>query len=118
MRFILVVALAASPPTYALAASQPLYYEATTTTFGCTSIEAVSKLQAVRIDQKIFQTALLEQQTYGECVAILKGTLVQGEIETTDKSILRVNGWIDPPGYEAPLDDFEIKAADGGKSSG
>ena len=107
--FILVVALAASQATY---------YEAKATTFGCTSVEAVSKLQAVRSDQRAFQTALLEQQIYGECVAIVKGTLVEGQIETTDKSILRVNGQVDPPGYEAPLDDFEIKAIDANKSSG
>ena len=54
--------------------------------------------------------ALLEKQIYGECVTILQGTLVEGSIEITDKSILRVNGQVEPPGYEAPRDDFEIKA--------
>jgi hypothetical protein len=54
--------------------------------------------------------ALLGKQMYGECVTILKGTLVEGSIETSNKSILRVNQWIEPPGYEAPLDDFEIKS--------
>jgi len=47
---------------------------------------------------------------YGECVTILKGTLVQGSVEAADKSILRVNQQVEPPGYEAPRDDFEIKA--------
>jgi hypothetical protein len=94
----------------ALAVSQTTYYEAKTTTFGCTSIEAVSQLQRVRPDQKAFQTALFEQQTYGECAAILKGTVVEGAVERTDSSILRVNPEVAPPGYEAPLDDFEIKA--------
>ena len=73
-----------------LAASQTTYYEAKVTTFGCTSIDLVSQLQKVRSDAKAFQAALMEKQTYGECVAILKGTLVQGSIEATDDSILRV----------------------------
>ena len=55
----------------------------------------------------------MEKQIYGECVAILKGTLVQGSIGAADYSILRVNQEIDPPGYEAPLGDFETKAMDG-----
>ena len=97
----------------ALVASQMTYYEAKVTTFGCTSIEDVSELQKVRSDQKAFQMALLEKQIYGECVAILKGTVVEGSIEATDTSILRVTRRADPPGYEAPLDDFEIKATEG-----
>jgi hypothetical protein len=94
----------------ALVASQTTYYEAKVTTFGCTSIDAVSQLQKVRSDEKAFQAALAEQQIYGQCVTVLKGTLVQGSIEAADNSILRVNGEVQPPGYEAPLDDFEIKA--------
>jgi hypothetical protein len=97
----------------ALVASQTTYYEAKVTTFGCTSIDAVSQLQKVRSDQSAFQAALTEKQIYGECVAILKGTLVQGSIEAADSSILRVNMEVDPPGYEAPLTDFELKAEDG-----
>jgi hypothetical protein len=97
----------------ALAASQMTYFEAKVTTFGCTSIDVVSQLQKVRSDQKAFQAALMEKQMYGECVTILKGTLVQGEVETTDKTILRVNGQVEPPGYEAPRADFEIKATAG-----
>jgi hypothetical protein len=53
---------------------------------------------------------LVEKQVHGECVVIMKGTEVEGSIESTDKSILRVNEQAEPPGYEAPLDDFEIKA--------
>jgi hypothetical protein len=98
--------------TIALIASQTTYYEAKVTTFGCTSIDAVSQLQKVRSDKNAFQAALVEKQIYGECVAILKGTLVQGSIEATDDSILRVNQEIDPPWYEAPLGDFETKAID------
>jgi hypothetical protein len=97
----------------AIVASQTTYYEAKVTTFGCTSIDAVSQLQKVRSDQKAFQAALAEQQIYGQCVAILRGTVVEGSIEAADNSILRVNGEVQPPGYEAPLDDFEIKATGG-----
>jgi hypothetical protein len=48
-----------------------------------------------------------------ECVTILKGTLVEGSIEASDKSILRVNEQIEQPGYEAPLDDFRTQASRG-----
>jgi hypothetical protein len=94
-----------------LVTSQVTYYEAKVTTFGCTSITEVQRLRGLRSDQKAFQMALLEQQMYGHCVTILKGTLVQGVIEANDKSILRVNQQIEPPGYEAPFDDFELKTA-------
>jgi hypothetical protein len=93
-----------------LVASQMTYYEAKVTTFGCTSIEEVHRLQSLRSDQKAIQMALLEKQMYGECVTILKGTLVTGVIGATDSSILNVNRHLEPPGYEAPRDDFEIKA--------
>ena len=96
-----------------LVASQTTYYEAKVTSFGCTSIDAVSQLQSVRSDQKAYQMALIEKQMYGECVTILQGTLVQGSVEAADKSILRVNQQVEPPGYEAPRDDFEIKAFGG-----
>ena len=71
----------------AIVASQTTYYEAKVTTFGCTSIDAVSQLQKVRSDQKAFQAALAEQQIYGQCVAILQGTVVEGSIETTDAHV-------------------------------
>ncbi len=102
----------------ALLASQTTYYEAKIPTFGCTSMEEVARLQSLRSDQKAFQLALAERQIYGECVAILKGTTVQGSIESSDKSVLRVNQQIEPPGYEAPLEDFEIKAIKGKGQSG
>ena len=69
MGFILAVALVASQTTY---------YEAKVTSFGCTSIDAVSQLQKVRSDQKAFQMALMEKQMYGECVTILEGTAGAG----------------------------------------
>ena len=96
-----------------LVASQMTYYEAKVMSFGCTSMQEVHRLQSIRSDQKAVQMALLEKQIYGECVTILKGTVVEGSIETNDKSVLRANGQVEPPGYEAPRDDFEIKAAEG-----
>ena len=56
-----------------LVASQTTYYEAKVTSFGCTSIEDVSRLQSVRSDQNAFQAAMVEKQMYGECVTILTG---------------------------------------------
>jgi hypothetical protein len=101
-----------------LVASPTTYYVAKVDSFGCTSIEAVSQLQKVRSEQKAFQAALVEKQMSGECVAILQGTQVEGSIEASHRSILRVNAQVEPPGYEAPLDDFELKAADGKQSPG
>lgn len=95
-----------------LAASEITYYEAKVTSFGCTSIEAVSELKKTRADEKAFEAALMDKQVNGECVAILKGTQVQGSLEATDNSILGVNKQIEPPGYEAPLEDFEPKTTD------
>jgi hypothetical protein len=93
-----------------VAAAQLTYYEAKVASFGCFSIKEIHRLQSIRSDQNAFQMALIRKQVDGECVAILKGTTVEGSIESTDKSILRVNKQVDPPGYEAPLDDFEVKA--------
>lgn len=103
MKTILIVALVAFHTTY---------YQAKVSTFGCTSIDAVAQLQKVRSDEKALSAALMEKQSIGECVAILKGTQVQGSNEADDNSILRVNQEIDPPGYEAPRDDFETKTVD------
>jgi hypothetical protein len=98
-----------------IATGQMTYYEAKVSTFGCYSIEEVQQLQSIRSDRIAFQKALLESQIYGQCVTILKGTVVEGSIETTNMSILRVNMHVDPPGYEAPLDDFKRRTADGTK---
>lgn len=96
----------------ALVASQITYYDAKVTSFGCSSIEAVAQLKKVRSDESAFQAALMEKQANGECVVILKGTQVQGSVEAADNSILRVNDQIEPPGYEAPAEDFETKTTD------
>jgi hypothetical protein len=57
----------------ALVASQTAYYVAKVTTFGCTSIDAVSQLQKVRSDGKAFQAAFMEKQTYGRMRFDLEG---------------------------------------------
>jgi hypothetical protein len=98
-----------------VAAALPSFYQAKVTSFGCFSIEEVHQLEGLRSDPKAFQMALIKKQVDGQCVMILKGTTVEGWVESTDKSILRVNKRVDPPGYEAPLDDFTLKAAEGRK---
>lgn len=93
-----------------IVASQLSYYEAKVTTFGCNSIDEVHHLQSMRSDRKAFQMAMIAKQFDGQCVTILKGTVVEGSPEDSDSAILRVNRQSDPPGYKAPFDDFEIKA--------
>jgi hypothetical protein len=105
---LFAVLLASSQPVHDVKAS-PTIYEAKVKTYGCNSVETVSRLQGVRGDQKAFQMALYEQIFHGQCIEITKETPVEGAIEPGDKSILRVNGEVDPPGYMAPLVDFEIK---------
>ena len=114
MKAILAVALTASLITnaVALAESKITYYEAKVTSFGCSSIEAVSELKKVRSDEVAFEAALTDKKSNGDCVVILKGTQVQGSPEAADSSILRVNDQIEPPGYEAPAEDFGAKASD------
>jgi DNA-binding transcriptional LysR family regulator len=53
----------------------------------------------------------------GDMIAVPFGAeqrfVVVGSPAYFDDSILRVNKEIDPPGYDAPLGDFETKAMDG-----
>jgi len=100
--------------TILVAASQMLY-EAKVTTFGCGSIEEVSDLQRIRADEKAFRTELYEQIFYGQCVEIEKGKLVEGSIVAANSTMLLVDREILPPGYVAPLDDFETKPGGGTK---
>jgi hypothetical protein len=98
-----------------LIASQVLYV-ASTATFGCTSIDETARLQKMRAAKKDFKTELMEQTFEGQCVAITKGKVVEGAIEATDSSILRVDRKIEPPGFLAPLHDFhELKRPSQGK---
>jgi hypothetical protein len=87
-------------------ASQVLYV-ANTSTFGCTSIEEMSRLRHLRATKPAFQKELVEQIFEGQCVEITKGKLVEGAIEPGDASALRVDREIQPPGYVAPLNDFQ-----------
>jgi hypothetical protein len=107
----------ASPLLVVLAAATvpPTYYEANVSSFACTSIAEVHRLQGLRADTKAFQMALIEKQVHGECFAILKGTVVEGEVESSDAAILRVNRNVEPPGFEAPLKDFQLQPAAAGK---
>jgi hypothetical protein len=98
--------------TILVAASQ-LTYEAKNTTFGCYSVKDVADLQSVRSDENAFQMALIQKAAYGDCVEIPQGTVVEGSIEPTDTSKLVVLIEKAPPPFEAPLEDFELKAADG-----
>ena len=96
-------------------ASQVLYV-ANTSTFGCTSIEEVARLQHLRATRPAFQKELLEQIFEGQCVEITKGKVIEGAIEPGDASALRVDREIQPPGYVAPLRDFQkLKAPSGSR---
>jgi heme A synthase len=98
-----------------LATSQVLYV-ANTTTFGCSSIQEIAKLQLIRTVTKAFQAELYEQIFEGQCVEIPKGKLVEGSIEPGDSSMLLVDRRIEPPGFVAPLHDFhKLKEPSGGK---
>ncbi len=93
-----------------LIASQS-FFEAKLNTFGCTSSEEVLKLQQIRHDEKTFRTELLQQIFYGECVEISKNAIVEGSPDNDDSSMLLVDREIEPPGYIAPSDNFEVKHA-------
>src|SRR6476469_2635671 len=95
-----------------LFAASQMVYEAKVTTFGCYSVEDVADLQSVRSDEKAFQMAFIQKAAYGDCVEIPQGTVVEGSIEPTDTSKLVVLIEKAPPPVEAPLEDFELKAAD------
>lgn len=93
----------------ALVAASPLFYQAKVPSFGCTSNDEVAKLQQMRSDQKAFQSELMQEIFYGECVEITKGQFVEGAVEAAHPSMLVVDRRILPPGYIAPIGDFELK---------
>jgi len=94
-----------SPATVAIVAH--VLFAAKIATFGCSSLDEVSRLQHLRPDQKAFQTELMQQMFYGQCVAIEPGKLVIADIEASDPHILLIDRAIEPPGYLAPAIDFE-----------
>jgi len=81
-------------------------YVAKTTTFGCSSIEEVEKLQRIRPVKKAFRTELYQEIFAGQCVEITKGKVVEGSSHAGDSSILLVDRQIEPPGFLAPSHDF------------
>jgi hypothetical protein len=89
-----------------------VFYEAKVTTFGCTSTTELSDLQRIRSDTKAFQARLIEQIFQGQCLPIKQGTIVDGSLDSADPAVLRVGRQVAPPGYMAPLDDFEEKPSD------
>ena len=78
-------------------------YQARVLTYGCNSSVEVTELQKVRSDAEAFQKLLLAQIAYGQCIGIGKGTVVEGTIEQTDRSILRIEARNSPPGYMVPV---------------
>lgn len=87
------------------------YYAAKVPSFACTSMAEVHRLKGLREEPQAFVMALVEKQVHGECFAITAGTVVEGAIEDADPAILRINKTLEPPGFEAPLEDFEAKPA-------
>jgi hypothetical protein len=83
-------------------------YEAQVLTFGCNSSIEVAQLQRVRSNAEEFQELLYEKITYGQCVLIAKGAVVEGTVESTDHSVLRIAARTSPPGYMAPVGDFKL----------
>jgi hypothetical protein len=88
-------------------ASQMLY-QAKVPTFGCNSSAEVSALRKIRSDEDAFIKRLQALMVYGQCVAIEKDAVVEGTIEKSDTSVLRINAEKDPPGYMVPLADFTV----------
>jgi hypothetical protein len=87
-------------------------YQAQVSTYGCTSSAEVSQLQGIRSDADAFQKLLYTQVVYGQCITIGQGAVVEGTLEKTDTTMLRINAQRDPPGYMVPLDDFKPVRAD------
>jgi hypothetical protein len=81
-------------------------YEARVLTYGCNSTAEVLELQRLRGDAGAFQKQLLRQITYGQCIGIGKGTVVEGTVESAHHGVLRIEARTSPPGYMAPAEDF------------
>jgi hypothetical protein len=92
-----------------LAASSQILYQAQIPSFGCNTSAMISELQHIRLDEKAFEALLSQKAIQGDCVQFMKGSVVEGEIDDVDPSVLRVQTKIDPPGYLAPTADFELK---------
>lgn len=101
----------------AVVSASQLLYEAQVPTFGCNSGAEVLELQTIRADAKAFAQLLTVKASYGQCVTIPKGTVVEGPGSDTDAdaSTLLINAKSDPPGYLVPSKDFKRRPADGEK---
>ncbi len=99
-----------------LVAASQTFYQAKSDTFGCTSSDVVSRLEQIRPDEEAFQKELYQRIFHGECVHIAKRTLVEGSINEADAGMLTVDRDIQPPGYVAPLGDFEQSSVDEGRN--
>ncbi len=95
------------PITVMLVAAQTIYV-AQTPSFGCSSIEDVRELSAIRADTERFETKLLQSLVQGQCALIAVGTVVEG-VATDDASMLLIQAEHDPPGYLAPTSDFVVR---------
>jgi hypothetical protein len=100
-----------NPLLLVLAALSPVYYEATVPTFGCNSTQEVEALLAIRHDPVEFQKQLITKAVYGQCVTVAPGAVVDGSVDETDRSILRIEASISPPGLMAPAGDFKLRDA-------
>lgn len=96
-----------------LASALQILYQAQVPTFGCTSGAEVAELQQLRADTAAFEKLLFSQVVYGQCITIGQGAIVEGAVEPTDSTVLRINAEIDPPGYIVPSADFKLMQADG-----
>ncbi len=92
-----------------------MLFDAKVASFGCGSKEEIAELQHIRPNNAEFQKKLYEQIFLGQCVEISKGTVVEGIADEANPSMLLVDRQIQPPGYLAPPDDFEIKRSAEGK---
>lgn len=84
------------------------YYAAAVATFGCTSSEEVVELRHLQTNGLPFEKELYGQIFQGQCVNIPKGTIVEGSVRKEDPQMLVIDRQIIPPGYIAPLADFEL----------
>lgn len=92
-----------------------ILYQAQVASYGCSSSAEVADLQRVRSDVETFQKLLFSQVAYGQCITIGEGAVVDGMIEPTDTTVLRINVQSDPPGYIVPSADFKPVEADKGR---
>lgn len=95
----------------ALTAAAQMTYVANVASFGCNSIEEVAELQRIRTDDEAYQKLLMAKVVYGQCIVVDPGAVVAGVLDEQDATIIRFGRDLAPPGFMAPLADFEEKPA-------